>query len=110
MAAACGGGGGGGIGPQLQNECGHHGHVLALHICAAGEHIAVGDLMRSVALLRYNSIDSSIDEIARDYNTNWMTALELLDGGERAAALGAENEHNLFVVRRRGGAGGRREA
>ncbi|KAG0722323.1 DNA damage-binding protein 1 [Chionoecetes opilio] len=36
----------------------------------------------------------SLDEIARDYDPNWMTAIEILDD---ELFLGAEHSHNLFV-------------
>ena len=59
----------------------------------------MGDLMSSICLLRYkcasklmcalggrycthtchSAMDEAIEEIARDYNANWMTAVEALD-------------------------------
>ena len=33
---------------ELQSECGHHGHVLALYMQSRGDFIVVGDLMRSI--------------------------------------------------------------
>jgi len=40
-----------------------------------------------------------IEERARDANSTWMTAVEMLDDD---TFLGAENEHNLFVLRKNG--------
>eukprot|EP00620_Florenciella_sp_RCC1587_P024086 CAMPEP_0182580402 /NCGR_PEP_ID=MMETSP1324-20130603/46945_1 /TAXON_ID=236786 /ORGANISM="Florenciella sp., Strain RCC1587" /LENGTH=59 /DNA_ID=CAMNT_0024796627 /DNA_START=85 /DNA_END=261 /DNA_ORIENTATION=- len=36
----------------LHPLCGHHGHILALHLKVRGEFMVVGDLMRSVSLLQ----------------------------------------------------------
>ena len=38
---------------ELQSECGHHGHILALHVQTRGNSIVVGDLMKSISLLIY---------------------------------------------------------
>ena len=112
---------------ELQSECGHHGHILALYTQTRGDFIVVGDLMKSISLLVYkvpltvrlmhcsicefcisiantNVIlsfeqheESAIEERARDYNANWMTAVEMLDD---EAYIGAENGYNLFTVRK----------
>ena len=36
-----------------------------------------------------------MEEIARDFNPNWMTAVEILDD---ETFIGAENHFNLFTV------------
>lgn len=38
--------------------------------------------------------EMTIEEIARDYNPNWMTAVEVLDDD---IFIGAENSFNLFT-------------
>uniref|UniRef100_A0A7N0V492 DNA damage-binding protein 1 n=1 Tax=Kalanchoe fedtschenkoi TaxID=63787 RepID=A0A7N0V492_KALFE len=38
---------------ELQSECGHHGHILALYVKTRGDFIVVGDLMKSISLLIY---------------------------------------------------------
>lgn len=38
---------------ELQSECGHHGHILALYVQTRGDFIVVGDLMKSISLLIY---------------------------------------------------------
>jgi DNA damage-binding protein 1 len=50
--------------------------------------------MRSITLLQYKQMEGSFEEIARDYEPNWMTAIEILDDDN---FLGAENGLNLFV-------------
>ncbi|AQK92556.1 DNA damage-binding protein 1a [Zea mays] len=82
---------------ELQSECGHHGHILALYTQTRGDFIVVGDLMKSISLLVYKHEESAIEERARDYNANWMTAVEMLDD---EVYVGAENGYNLFTVRK----------
>lgn len=82
---------------ELQSECGHHGHILALYVQTRGDFIVVGDLMKSISLLIYKHEEGAIEERARDYNANWMAAVEILDDD---VYLGAENNFNLFTVRK----------
>ncbi|CAM8886889.1 unnamed protein product [Rhodiola kirilowii] len=56
-----------------------------------------GDLMKSVSLLIYKHEEGAIAERARDYNANWMTAIEILDD---EIYLGAENNYNLITVKK----------
>ncbi|KAM7524858.1 hypothetical protein LguiA_014760 [Lonicera macranthoides] len=91
---------------ELQSECGHHGHILALYVQTRGDFIVVGDLMKSISLLIYKFLsrevyyeheEGAIEERARDYNANWMSAVEILDDD---VYLGAENNFNIFTVRK----------
>ncbi|PHT38891.1 DNA damage-binding protein 1, partial [Capsicum baccatum] len=82
---------------ELQTECGHHGHILALYVQTRGDFIVVGDLMKSISLLIFKHEEGAIEERARDYNANWMSAVEILDDD---IYLGAENNFNLFTVRK----------
>ncbi|KAL6500624.1 DNA damage-binding protein 1a [Orobanche hederae] len=82
---------------ELQSECGHHGHILALYVQTRGDFIVVGDLMKSISLLIYKNEEGAIEERARDYNANWMSAVEILDDD---IYLGTENNYNLFTVRK----------
>jgi DNA damage-binding protein 1 len=43
-----------------------------------------------------------IEEIARDYNPNWMAAIETLDDD---TYIGAENSYNIFTLKRNSEAG-----
>ncbi|EDS40298.1 conserved hypothetical protein [Culex quinquefasciatus] len=79
---------------DLRLECSHFNNVLALYCKTKGDFILVGDLMRSITLLQYKQMEGSFEEIARDYQPKWMTAVEILDDD---AFLGAENSNNLFV-------------
>ncbi|CAN0325980.1 unnamed protein product, partial [Laminaria digitata] len=82
---------------ELQTECGYHGHILALFMQSRGDFIVVGDLMRSVSLLVYKAVDGAIEEIARDYHANWMTAVEMLSDD---VYIGGESDCNIFTLRR----------
>ena len=57
----------------------------------------VGDLMRSISLVQYYPEHQTLEEVARDFNTNWTVAMEMLNDN---VYLGAENWNNLFCLRR----------
>jgi len=86
---------------ELRLECSHFNNIIALHAKTSGDFILVGDLVRSMTLLQYKTMEGSFEEIARDYCPNWMTAVEILDDD---TFLGAENNSNLFVCQRDAGA------
>jgi DNA damage-binding protein 1 len=52
--------------------------------------------MKSISLLLYKSDGDTkqLTSIARDYDANWMTAVEILDDD---TFIGAENSYNLFT-------------
>ena len=88
----------------LRRECGHHGHIIVLYIAVRGDFVVVGDLMKSVSLLHYKPPGSdgssdgggSIEEVAKDFDANWMTAVSTIDDH---TFIGAEHEYNIFTVR-----------
>ena len=59
--------------------------------------IPVGDLMKSMQLLLYNSDQKKLELRARDYSPAWMCAVTFLDND---IYLGAENNYNLYTVRK----------
>lgn len=75
----------------------HHGHVLALMLAIRGDLVIVGDLMKSITLLQYDKHNQRLNEIARDHENNWMTALEAIGDD---MFIGADNYYNLFSVKR----------
>lgn len=91
---------------------GHHGHMLSLFVKSlagsesesessgtnrqAKQLAIVGDLMRSISLVEYQPKHNVIEELARDYNANFCTAVEMLTNG---TYLGSEGFNNLFVLR-----------
>lgn len=82
---------------ELRLECSHFNNIIALFLKTKGDFILIGDLMRSMTLLQYKTMEGSFEEIARDYNPNWMTAVEILDDD---VFLGAENSYNMFVCQK----------
>jgi DNA damage-binding protein 1 len=57
----------------------------------------VGDLMRSISLVQYYPQHETLEEVARDFNANWTTAVAMLTDN---VYIGGENWNNLFVLRR----------
>jgi DNA damage-binding protein 1 len=55
--------------------------------------------MESVLVLLYS--DGAIEQVAKDYNANWMTSVGLID---QDTYLGAEIGYNLFTLKRNAGA------
>ncbi|VEN37337.1 unnamed protein product [Callosobruchus maculatus] len=82
---------------ELRLECSHFNNIISLFLKTKGDFILIGDLMRSMTLLQYKTMEGSFEEIARDYNPNWMTAIEILDDD---VFLGAENSFNIFVCQK----------
>ncbi len=83
--------------PQLRADSVDNGHILALYTKSCGEFVLVGDVLRSVTLLQYR--DEKLVEIARDFNTNEMRAIEIL-GQSNDVFLGADDCGNFFSVKR----------
>uniref|UniRef100_A0A7S3QK85 DNA damage-binding protein 1 n=1 Tax=Dunaliella tertiolecta TaxID=3047 RepID=A0A7S3QK85_DUNTE len=82
---------------ELQPECKTTINVLALHLAARGDHILVGDLMRSMSLLLYKPEEGALELRASDYNSNWCMAIEMLNDD---TYLASEICGNVFVVRK----------
>jgi len=70
---------------------------MALYLKTKGDFVLVGDLMRSMTLLNYKPLEMNLEEISRDFQPNWMSAVEILDDDH---FLGAENSFNLFVCQK----------
>ena len=84
-------------------ECAHFGHILALLIKTEGDLILVGDLLRSITVLRYcppaaGAPNGTLVEVARDFNVNSMRAVEFFQGADRY--LGSEDFGNIFIAKR----------
>ncbi len=57
----------------------------------------VGDLMKSIYLLMYKAEEGVLEIRAKDFHSNYMTAVDILDDD---TYLGAEISYNLFTVRK----------
>lgn len=86
---------------DIRLECSHFNTITALYLKTKGDFVLVGDLMRSMMLLQYKQMEGCFEEISRDFEPNWMTAIEILDDD---TFLGAENNYNLFVCQKDGAA------
>lgn len=92
---------------------GHHGHTLSLCVQSLmpphsgsgpatsdderSQIAIVGDLMRSIAVVQYFPKYKALEEVARDYNTQWTTATEMLTEN---VYLVAENWCNFVILKR----------
>ena len=88
---------------------GHHGHIISLYIKSLvssdkslqnkrdqkKQLAIVGDIMRSVALVEYFPKHQVIEELARDFNSNFCTDIAMLTNN---TYLAAESFTNLFVL------------
>ncbi|VDP04978.1 unnamed protein product [Soboliphyme baturini] len=79
---------------ELHLECSYFCFINALYLKTKGDFILAGDLQRSITVLTYKSVESTLEQIAQDYQPNWMTAVEVIDDD---TFLGAENSFNLFT-------------
>ncbi|RUS91294.1 hypothetical protein EGW08_000908 [Elysia chlorotica] len=82
---------------ELRLECSHFNNLLALYLKSKGDFVLVADIMRSITLLSYKPLQDAFEEIARDGNVKWMSAVEILDDDN---FLGGDISHNLFVCQK----------
>ena len=88
---------------------GHHGHLISLFIKSLvssdpslqkkrhekKQLAIVGDLMRSIALVEYFPKHQVIEELARDFNSNYCTDIQMLTNN---IYMASEGHNNLFVL------------
>jgi hypothetical protein len=55
--------------------------------------------MRSITLLKFDNINKSIIEIARDYNSNYIKSIEFLNGIHENYYLGSDMLGNIFTCK-----------
>ncbi|KAI1708375.1 CPSF A subunit region domain-containing protein [Ditylenchus destructor] len=82
---------------ELRLECSNFNHIQAVYMKTKGDLVLIGDLMKSICLLSYKQMDSSLEEVARDMASEWTCACEIIDSD---TFLGAENNFNLFCVQK----------
>lgn len=75
----------------------YRGNTCVQFIKVQGRYVLVADMMRSISVLAHEPAENSLEEVARDYGSNYMTACEIL---EPDVYLGAEMSSNLFVCKR----------
>lgn len=81
-------------------------NIVVFAIAVRGHFVLVGDLMKSISVLSYDPERESLELIARDYETNWITAVEALDDD---IYLGTENSHHLLALTRQSDAAAEEE-
>jgi DNA damage-binding protein 1 len=81
---------------QLVPECSHTGHVLALYLDVKGDYVLIGDIMRSITLLRYVADENKFEVRARDYRPAYTTSAAILDDD---LFLGTDSSLNVFICR-----------
>ncbi|TPX30298.1 hypothetical protein SmJEL517_g06115 [Synchytrium microbalum] len=82
---------------RLTAKSSHHGHLVALYLAAHGHFLLVGDLMKSVSILRLGA-DDSLEEVSKDFATHWMTAVQMLDD---ETCIGGDSSYNILAWRKR---------
>lgn len=81
----------------LRLMCDHYSQTVVYKMITHGDFVVIGDLIHSVSVLRFDTTTSSLKEVARDMNSNWISAVEMLSDG---AYIAAESEGNLLLLRR----------
>lgn len=80
---------------ELRLECSNFNHIHALDIKVMNEEVAVADVMRSVSLLSYRMLEGTFEEVAKDWNSEWMVTCDFITA---ESILGGESHLNLFTV------------
>lgn len=83
------------FGLVLQEVSNHYAQILPLFIKVCGDEIIVGDLMKSVSVYKFDSVTKKLEEVARDFNSHWITAVTNWDSN---CFLAAENSYNIFAL------------
>ncbi|KAJ1548891.1 DNA damage-binding protein 1a, partial [Cladochytrium tenue] len=124
--ASSGGHADGFSGSHLEAGQKHSGFIQALYLSTHSDFVAVGDILNSVAVLQTGwegpggqsttvaaggsrgsgGVIKQLAEVARDYDSVWMTAVSAVDD---ATYVCGEASFNLFVLRRRAGAASEEE-
>ena len=86
---------------ELQYECGQTGHITTLFLRASRDTLLVGDLVRSLTVLRYNPAIKALEEVARDFNSNYLRSIAIMEGSSGRSEqtyFGSDTEGNLFAL------------
>ncbi|CAI2350768.1 unnamed protein product [Caenorhabditis sp. 36 PRJEB53466] len=80
---------------ELRLECSNFTHIGVVDIKVMNEEVAVADVMRSISLLSYRQMEGTFDEVAKDWNSQWMGTLEFITA---ESVVGGEAHLNIFTV------------
>jgi len=78
-------------------ETGHHGHIVVLFVKTSGNYVLIGDLVRSITLLEYNPTDEKLNEISRDFSTNYIRSICMINENQ---FMFVEDKGNMVVMKR----------
>lgn len=82
---------------ELKSECGNTGHIIVNFLKSKDGVLVLGDVLQSITLLNYDSENSKLEEVARDFSSNYMRGIEVVDIN---TFIGADDNANIFFVRR----------
>jgi DNA damage-binding protein 1 len=82
---------------QLVQEIKHPINIMIVTLQTKGDFILVGDLMRSITVLVYKQVDGTIEEIARDENTSWISSSDFIDTD---TFISSDNDYNITVYQK----------
>ncbi|CAO0790870.1 unnamed protein product [Mucor circinelloides] len=83
-------------GQRVAFEISVHKNVLALSLDTRGDKVLVGDLMRSMSVLKMTSQDPlKLDVLAVDSKPAWMTAVKFIND---YTYIGADDRNNIFTL------------
>lgn len=85
--------------PELLHECSHTSQIMTLFLKTKGDVILVGDLVRSMTVLRYSVLEKKLIEVARDFHSSYLRAVEILDGANEDIYMGTDIHGNLQCMR-----------
>ncbi|TMS39909.1 hypothetical protein L596_006364 [Steinernema carpocapsae] len=80
---------------DLQLTCSFYKFLNCIGIKIQGSKIIGTDLVRSLIVLEYRHEETKLVELARDYDTQWMTTSEFLDNYN---FICADNDYNLLTL------------
>lgn len=88
---------------EMEYECVHSGHVLAVYVKTCGYIIIVGDYLKSISLFVYKNDENGgmLEERSHDYSVNWMIVVEFLDDDIYLSAE-SDYKHNYCAIDHQG--------
>jgi len=85
--------------PELLHECSHTSQIMTLFLKAKGDTLLAGDLVRSMTALRYSALERKVTEVARDFHSSYLRAVEILDGAAEDIFVGTDVHGNVQCMR-----------
>lgn len=80
---------------QLECVCYRSSNIIALSLQAVGDLILVADLMRPASLLRFRCETSSLESVASDVDSSWLTCAAMMN---ESVFVCMDDSHNAHVL------------